>query len=178
MGTRERKRESVWESIRTFRRVERSFTRRGNIVRRVARLPRSWLSFRTAAGTSRGSPETRSGVQSDLHGRLHNVATKEKDWGGSKRRPKAKLLLCQDCGRLEPPRQQHRPRRLRSAVRWRWFARVNALCNLSRKTSREVAASLPGRFLCRRCFRLCITMEVEPRIAKKYKCHHCYSCKN
>ena len=61
MGARERKRESVWESIRTFRQVERSFTRRGNIVRRVARLPRSWLSFRTAAGTSRGSPETRSG---------------------------------------------------------------------------------------------------------------------
>ena len=115
---------------------------------------------------------------SDLHGRLHNAATKEKDWGGSKRRPKAKLLLCQDCGRLEPPRKHHRPRRLRSAVRWRWFARVNALCNLSRKTSREVAASLPGRFLCRRCFRLCITMEVEPRTAKKYKCHHCCSCKN
>ena len=31
--------------------------------------------------------------------------------------------------------------------------------------SREVAASLPGRFLNRRCFKLCITMEVEPRIA-------------
>ena len=29
------------------------------------------------------------------------------------------------------------------------FARVNALCNLSRKKSREVAASLPDRFLCR-----------------------------
>ena len=25
---------------------------------------------------------------------------------------------------------------------------------------------------------LCITMEVEPRIAKQYKCHHCCSCKN
>ena len=101
VGARGRKRESVRESICTFRRVERSFTRHGNIVRRVARLPRSWLSFRTAAGTSRGSPETRSGGQSDLHGRLHNAATKEKDRGGSKRRPKAKLLLCQDCGRLE-----------------------------------------------------------------------------
>ena len=42
-----------------------------------------------------------------------------------------------------------------------WFARVNALCNLSRKKSREVAASLSGRFLRRRCFTLCITVEVE-----------------
>ena len=25
---------------------------------------------------------------------------------------------------------------------------------------------------------LCMTMEVEPRIAKQYKCHHCCSCKN
>ena len=30
----------------------------------------------------------------------------------------------------------------------------------------------------RRCFTLCITREVEPRIAKQYKCHHCCSCKN
>ena len=59
-----------------------------------------------------------------------------------------------------------------------WFARVNALCHLSRKKSREIAASLPGRFLSRRCFTLCITMEVEHRIAKQYKCHHCCSCKN
>ena len=64
------------------------------------------------------------------------------------------------------------------AVQWSWFARVNALCNLSRKKSREVAASLPGRFLCRRCFTLYITMEAEPRIAKQYKCHYCCSCKN
>ena len=55
---------------------------------------------------------------------------------------------------------------------------MNALCNLSCKKSREVAASLPGRFLSRRCFTLCITMEVEPRVAKRYKCHHCYICKN
>ena len=55
---------------------------------------------------------------------------------------------------------------------------MNALCNLSHKKSREVAASLPGRFLSRRCFKLCIIMEVEPRIAKQYKCHHCCSCKN
>ena len=63
-------------------------------------------------------------------------------------------------------------------VQWIWFARVNALCNLSRKKSREVTASLPGRFLSRRCFTLRITMEVEPRIAKQYKCHQCCSCKN
>ena len=63
-------------------------------------------------------------------------------------------------------------------VWWSWFARVNALCNLSRKKLREVTASLPGRFLSRRCFTLCITMEVEPRIVKQYKCHHCCSSKN
>ena len=63
-------------------------------------------------------------------------------------------------------------------VQWSWFARVNALCNLSRKMSREVAVSLLGQLLSRRCFTLCITMEVEPRIAKQYKCHHCCSCKN
>ena len=55
---------------------------------------------------------------------------------------------------------------------------MNALCNLLHKKLREVAASLPGRFLSRRCFTLCIILEVEPRIAKQYKCHHCCSCKN
>ena len=64
------------------------------------------------------------------------------------------------------------------AVQWSWFARVNALCNLSRKKSREVAASNPGRIRSRRCVTLCITMELERRIAKQYKCHHCCSCKN
>ena len=64
------------------------------------------------------------------------------------------------------------------AVQWSWFARVTDLCHLLCKKSQEVAASLPGQFLSRRCFTLCITMEVEPRIAKQYKCHHCYSCKN
>ena len=63
------------------------------------------------------------------------------------------------------------------AVQWSWFAWVNAFCNLSCKKLREVAASLPGWFLSRRCFMLCITMEVESRIAKQYKCHHCCSCK-
>ena len=42
----------------------------------------------------------------------------------------------------------------------------------------EVAVSLPGHFLCRCCFTLCITMEVEPRIVKQYKCQYCCSCKN
>ena len=60
------------------------------------------------------------------------------------------------------------------AVQWSWFARVNALWNLLP----EVAASLPGQFLSRRCFTLCITMEGEPRIAKQYTCHHYCSCKN
>jgi len=64
------------------------------------------------------------------------------------------------------------------AVQCSWFAWVNALCNLSCKKLREVAASLPGQFVSRCCFTLCITMEVEPRFAKQYKCHHCYICKN
>ena len=64
------------------------------------------------------------------------------------------------------------------AVQWSWFAQVNALCNLLCKKSWEVAASLPGWFLSRHCFTLCITVEVEPRIVKQYKCHHCCSCKN
>ena len=58
------------------------------------------------------------------------------------------------------------------------LARMNALCNRSRKMSREVAASLSGRFLSRHYFTLCITMEVESRIAKQCKCHHSCSCKN
>ena len=29
-----------------------------------------------------------------------------------------------------------------------------------------------------RCFTLCITVEVEIRIAKQYKCQYCCSCKN
>ena len=32
--------------------------------------------------------------------------------------------------------------------------------------------------LSRRCFTLSVTMEVEARIMKQYKCHHCCSCKN
>ena len=79
-----------------------------------------------------------------------------------------------------PHSKQYKPRLSRYywAVKWSWFAWVNALSNLSRKKSREVAALLPGRFLSRRYFTLCITMEVESRIVKQYKCHHCCSCKN
>ena len=47
------------------------------------------------------------------------------------------------------------------AVQWSWFARVNALCNLSRKKSWEFAASLPGRFLSRRCFTLQWKLNLE-----------------
>ena len=64
------------------------------------------------------------------------------------------------------------------AVQWSWFTQVNALCHLSHKKLQEVAVSLPGWFLSRRCFTLCITMEVEPRIVKQDKCHHCCSCEN
>ena len=47
---------------------------------------------------------------------------------------------------------------------------VKLVCtsDLSHKKSQEVAVSLPGQFLSRRCFTLCITMQVEPRISKQY----------
>ena len=60
-------------------------------------------------------------------------------------------------------------------VQWSWFAQVNVLCNLLCKKSQEVAASFLGWFLSRRCFTLCITMEAECRIMKKYKCCSCKS---
>ena len=63
-------------------------------------------------------------------------------------------------------------------VQWSWFARVNALCNLSCKKLWQVSASPPGQFLSRHCFMLCITMKVECKIVKQYKCYHCCSCKN
>ena len=87
-----------------------------------------------------------------------------------------------------------------------WFARVNALCNLSRKKSREVAAHFRADFwvgvasrclssvwLCERA-RFCVEVfyalyinfhsfihsfiQAEHRIAKQYKCQYCCSCKN
>ena len=36
----------------------------------------------------------------------------------------------------------------------------------------------PGLFLSRRCFTLCIIMEIETRIAKHYKCHYRCVCKD
>ena len=63
-------------------------------------------------------------------------------------------------------------------VQWSWFAQVNALCNLSCKKLWQVSASPPGQFLSRHCFMLCITMKVECKIVKQYKCYHCCSCKN
>ena len=51
-------------------------------------------------------------------------------------------------------------------VHWSWFAWVNALCNLLRRKSWEVATPLPGRFVRRCCFTLCISMEVERRSSK------------
>ena len=40
----------------------------------------------------------------------------------------------------------------------------------------ESRSALLGRFLSRRCFTLCITVEAEPRIAKPYKCQYCWVC--
>ena len=38
-------------------------------------------------------------------------------------------------------------------------------------------SALPSQFLSRCCFTLCITVELEPRIAKQYKCQYSWSCK-
>ena len=73
--------------------------------------------------------------------------------------------------------RMHKSQAVYWAVQWSWFARVNALCNLLRKTLQEVTVSLLGQFLSRHCFTLCITMEVEPINVKQYKCDHCCSCK-
>ena len=54
---------------------------------------------------------------------------------------------------------------------------MNALCNLSRKKSREVAALFRADFSVGVASH-CLTVEVEPRIAKQYKCQYCCSCKN
>ena len=44
--------------------------------------------------------------------------------------------------------------------------------------SRERLQHTSSQFLSRRFFTMCITVEVEPRIAKQYKCQYCCSCKN
>ena len=59
-------------------------------------------------------------------------------------------------------------------VQWSWF--VIFCARSSERSQHHFHCS--RRFLSRRCFTLCITMEVEPRIAKQYKWHHCCSCKN
>ena len=53
-------------------------------------------------------------------------------------------------------------------LEWMRFVIFHARC----------CSALPGQFLSRRCFTLCITVEVEPRIVKQYKCQYCCSCKN
>ena len=47
-----------------------------------------------------------------------------------------------------------------------------------RTRSRERSQPIPGQFPNRYWFTLCIAVEVEPRIAKQYKCQYCCSCKN
>ena len=65
------------------------------------------------------------------------------------------------------------------AIQRSWFARVNELCNLLSKKSREVAAHFRANFWVGvGCFTLCISVEVEPRIAKQYKCQYRCICKN
>ena len=56
------------------------------------------------------------------------------------------------------------------AIQRSWFARVNALCNLPRKKSREVAAHFRADFW--------VGVASRCRIAKQYKCQYCCSCKN
>ena len=41
------------------------------------------------------------------------------------------------------------------AIQRSWFARVNALCNLSEQEVARGRSALPGRFLSRSCFTLC-----------------------
>jgi len=49
---------------------------------------------------------------------------------------------------------------------------------LSERSCERSQLPLLGQFLSRRWFMLCITMKIEPRIAKQYKCHYCCVCKN
>ena len=60
-------------------------------------------------------------------------------------------------------------------------ARTHARTCTHTNTHTQVArgrSALLGRYLSRRCFTLCMTVELEPRIAKQYKCQYCCSCKN
>ena len=52
------------------------------------------------------------------------------------------------------------------------------MCFVIFRASHERLQRTLGRFLSRCCFTLCLTVEVEPWIAKQYKCQYCCSCKN
>ena len=71
----------------------------------------------------------------------------------------------------------YKPVALYWAIQRSWFTRVNALCNLSRKKSRVVAAHFRANFWVGVASR-CVEVEVEPRIAKQCKWQYCCSCKN
>ena len=55
---------------------------------------------------------------------------------------------------------------------WRPFV---IFCTIS---SERLKPPLLGWFPSRRCFMLCVTMEVELRTAKQYRCRYCCVCKN
>ena len=63
-----------------------------------------------------------------------------------------------------------------------WFSKAGLLewmhFVIFHARSRERSQRIPGQFLSRHCFTLCITVEVEPRIVKQYKCPYCCICKN
>ena len=59
------------------------------------------------------------------------------------------------------------------AVQQSWSSWENALRNLLHKKLQKVTAATSGG----PCFMLCITMEVESRIMKQYKCQYCCICK-
>ena len=46
------------------------------------------------------------------------------------------------------------------------------------RSCERLQVPFPGQFLSRCCFTLCLAMEVEPRIAKQYKCYCCCIYKN
>ena len=56
-----------------------------------------------------------------------------------------------------------------------WFARVNSL---RARRPEKSQLPLPGRFLSKHWFTLCITTEAEPNIWQHYKYHYCCICKN
>ena len=63
--------------------------------------------------------------------------------------------------------------RFREAFLLEWMRFV-----IFQQRSRERSQRTSGPILSRLCFTLCITVKVETRIAKQYKCQCCCSCKN